>query len=213
MNLWLLRGLCLAAVHVVVRVIVGLLIIKWPLHGDVVRWVSLVVVLAIALIWGLFDGRRDRRANPEAEDGADLTMLWLKAGIVGALVAGIVCWILDLVGIDVSSNGLFFEITSGAAWTTLIIFVPAMLGVAIGRLLANREISKSEQQRELVGAGARHSSTAGYQGDEYYDAPSGAHARPDEETTQEFPAVPADDRSARQATDTGKRRFPFGKSK
>ncbi len=40
MKPWLLRGLGLALVHVVVRVLLGAALIQWPLQGSVLRWLG-----------------------------------------------------------------------------------------------------------------------------------------------------------------------------
>ncbi|KAA0023508.1 B-4DMT family transporter [Antrihabitans cavernicola] len=162
MSGWLVRGLGLALVNVVIRTVLGLAISEWPLHGSPLRWLSVAVMVLLGIVWGFFDGRRDRRKNPDPERGADLTMLWLKAAVLGGLVAGAVSWIVDQAPkFDLGDNPLFFELTSGAAWTILLIFIPALIGVALGRWLASRKDRKAEKAQKAqqaapvaVGAGA-----------------------------------------------------------
>lgn len=84
-------------IHVVFRALLGAAIAQWPLQGSTLRWLSLLIVIVFAAIWGGIDGIRDRRNFPEPEDGADLTMLWLKAALVGGFVAGAASWALSLV--------------------------------------------------------------------------------------------------------------------
>lgn len=140
MKPWLLRGLGLALVHVVVRVLLGAALIQWPLQGSVMRWAGLVVVVAAALVWAGLDGIRDRRAHPDPDDGADLTMRWLAAGAVTGVVGGAVTWLVDTVTpIPVGVKSLFFELTSGAAFTVLLVFLPAMAAVTVGRYLVGRD--------------------------------------------------------------------------
>ncbi|MGC0363976.1 hypothetical protein ABH922_001960 [Rhodococcus sp. 27YEA15] len=174
MNAWLVRGLGMSLVHVVFRALLGAAIAQWPLQGSTLRWSSLVIVVVVALIWGGIDGIRDRRAFPEPEDGADLTVVWLRAGIVGGLVAGAASWLLSLIpALELTQQGLFFEVTSGAAFTILLIFVPAMLTVTVGRFFVSREQRKNgtapqvpshERRREPVPVGDGH------------DSPTGQHA-------------------------------------
>lgn len=143
MKPWLTRGLGLTLVHVIVRVLLGAALVQWPLQGSVLRWGGLLVVVFAALVWGGVDGIRDRRANPDPDRGADLTMLWLKAGAVAGLLGGFVTWLVDTVTpIPVGVKSLFFELTSGAAFTVLLVFLPAMLAVTVGRFLVRREQAK-----------------------------------------------------------------------
>uniref|UniRef100_UPI0024539C8E B-4DMT family transporter n=1 Tax=Nocardia wallacei TaxID=480035 RepID=UPI0024539C8E len=120
--------------------------IYWPPQGGGRRILCGSVLTAAVGAGGLLDGRGDRRANPDPErGGADLTMLWLKAGIAGGLGAGVVAWVLDfLPRFDLGDNGLGFELTAGASFIILLIFVPGMVGVALGRFLVGRETKKAE---------------------------------------------------------------------
>ncbi|WP_430332310.1 B-4DMT family transporter [Rhodococcus sp. ACT016] len=139
MNGWVVRGLGLALVHVVVRTFLGAAVTQWPQQGSIMRWFSLIVVILAAFLWGALDGIRDRRAHPDPDDGADLTMMWLKAAFVAGILAGAASWLVGVIfDIAVTNSGLFFEVTSGAAFTVLLVFVPAMIAVALGRYLAGR---------------------------------------------------------------------------
>lgn len=181
MKPWLTRGLGLTLVHVLVRVLLGAALVQWPLQGSVLRWGSLLVVVFVALIWGGIDGIRDRRANPDPDRGADLTMLWLKAGAITGLLGGFLTWLVDAITpIPVGVKSLFFELTSGAAFTVLLVFLPAMLAVTVGRLLVRREQANSAEQPapEPVPVGAAVGTEAAWSSD---DSP-----------TEVFPAVDPD---------------------
>ncbi|RQM31722.1 B-4DMT family transporter [Rhodococcus ruber] len=144
MKPWLLRGLGLTLVHVLVRVLLGVALVQWPLQGSMLRMVALAVVVLAAIVWAGLDGIRDQRAHPQSEDGADLTMLWLKAAAVTGLAAGLLTWLIDTVSpIQVGVKSLFFELTSRAAFTVLLVFVPATAAVMLGRLLVRRDQRKS----------------------------------------------------------------------
>ncbi|MRH87354.1 hypothetical protein GFY24_07740 [Nocardia sp. SYP-A9097] len=144
MNAWVLRAVGLGALTIVLRTVLGFAMVYWPTNGSWMRILCLIVLIAAVVAWGVLDGRADRRANPDPDHGADLTMRWLKAGLAGGLGAGLVAWILDfLPKFDLGDNGLFFEISSGASFVILLIFIPAMIGVALGRFLVGREGKKS----------------------------------------------------------------------
>ncbi|WP_169813130.1 B-4DMT family transporter [Nocardia jejuensis] len=140
MNAWVLRAIGLGALTVVLRTLLGFAMVQWPTNGSWMRILCLVVLIAIVAAWGFLDGRSDRRKNPDPERGADLTMRWLKAGVAGGLGSGLVAWIIDFAPrFDLGDNGLLFEITSGASFIVLLIFIPAMIGAAVARFLVGRE--------------------------------------------------------------------------
>ncbi|MFI5775903.1 B-4DMT family transporter [Nocardia sp. NPDC051570] len=146
MNAWVLRATVLGALTVFLRTVLGFGMVYSPTHGEWMRTLCLIVLVGAGIAWGLIDGRNDRRANPDPErGGADLTMRWLKAGVVGGLGSGLVAWLLDFVPkFDLGGNGLIFELTAGAAFIVLLIFIPAMAGAALGRFLVGREHRKAE---------------------------------------------------------------------
>lgn len=148
MNAWVLRATVLGVLTVVLRTVLGFGMIYWPTQGAWMRMLCLVVLIAAGVAWGLLDGRSDRRANPDPErGGADLTMRWLEAAVAGGLGSGVLAWLLDFIPkFDLGDNGLGFEITAGAAFIVLVIFVPAMVGVAVGRYLITRESNKAAKQ-------------------------------------------------------------------
>ncbi|GGG09181.1 hypothetical protein GCM10007304_24100 [Rhodococcoides trifolii] len=183
MNAWLVRGLGMALVHFVARTLLALAIAAWPTQGSILRIVTMVVVILVAVIWGGIDGINDRRANPDPDDSADLTMVWLKASVVAGLLSGAVTWIVSTVSpIAITANSFIFEVTSGAAFTILLVFVPTILAVGLGRLLAGRDGKKNEDprpskktkknadDRELVGAGAQSEYSRPANQDEQSDA-------------------------------------------
>ncbi|NNH71587.1 B-4DMT family transporter [Nocardia uniformis] len=133
MNAWVLRAVGLGALTVGLRALLGVAMVQWPTNGSWMRPLGLLVLIAAVLAWGVLDGRAD------ADGQRDLTMRWLKAGLAGGIGAGAVAWILDyLPGFDLGDNGLLFEITSGASFIILVIFIPGVLGVALGRYLVRR---------------------------------------------------------------------------
>lgn len=134
MNAWVLRAVALGALTVGLRALLGVAMVYWPTNGSWMRPLGLLVLVAAVVAWGVLDGRAD------ADGQQDLTMRWLKAGLAGGIGAGVAAWILDFVpGFDLGDNGLLFEISSGASFIILMIFIPGVLGVALGRYLVRRQ--------------------------------------------------------------------------
>jgi hypothetical protein len=139
---WVVRGSILAAVVVAVRVVLGFWVLQWPEHSLYPRIVGYLIVLVAAALWGRCDGARDRRAHPDPDDGADLTIRWLEAGALGAIVSGAVSWILGRIPrVQVGGQSLLFELTSGASFILLSIFLAALVGVALGRRRVDRTLN------------------------------------------------------------------------
>lgn len=143
MNAWVLRAVVLGALVVFLRAVLGFAMVNWPTHGVWMRMFCLVLIVAAVLYWGVLDGRKDRAAQPDPERGTDLTLLWLKAAAAGGLGSGLAAWIIDwLPKFDLGDNGILFELTAGAAFIVLLIFIPALIGVGLGRILADRSYNK-----------------------------------------------------------------------
>ncbi|HNM86880.1 MAG: B-4DMT family transporter [Mycobacterium sp.] len=135
---WLSRGLLFAALMVVVRLVHGTLINQFATHAVTISVSLCALVVVLALLWGWFDGRGDARANPDPDRRADLAMTWLLAGLVAGLVSGPVSWLISMAYKPVYTDGLISELTTFAAFTALLVFLPAVLGVAVGRWLTDR---------------------------------------------------------------------------
>ncbi|BDD81730.1 hypothetical protein TPB0596_14930 [Tsukamurella pulmonis] len=137
MKPWLIRGIALAAVQVVVRSALAWGIVAFPTHGTAQRFTAVAVVVAVAIVFGGYDGLTDARRYPVSEQGIDLVGRWFKAGLFAGVVSGAVCWVLGtwlLPGIGQGS--LPFELVVGACFTALLIVIPASLGTVVGRRLA-----------------------------------------------------------------------------
>lgn len=141
---WLFRAVALGGLVVVVRVLLGFATQWWPTYAGIPRIVLFIGVLAAGVAWGLVDGRRDREAHPDPDQGDDLTMMWLKAAAVAGVGSGAVSWLAgQLPKIDVGGQSLVFELTSGAAFIVLVVFLTALAGVALGRYLVTRQADKN----------------------------------------------------------------------
>lgn len=148
MSKWLLRGLVFAALMVIVRLVQGAAINVWETKAAIISLV-LVLLFAIAVfVWGLTDGRRDARANPDPDRRPDLAMTWLLAGLFAGVVSGLVAWLIGLFYTSLYVEGLLNEITTFAAFTALLTFLFAILGVTIGRWLVDRKAPDEPRRRE-----------------------------------------------------------------
>lgn len=135
----LLRGLVFAGAMVIVRLVQGTLINAWPTQAGLVSIVLLLLFTVAAFVWGLFDGRADATANRDPDRRRDLAMTWLLAGLVAGALSGAVSWIIALVYQGLYAGGLINELTTFAAFTALVVFLAAIVGVTVGRRRVDRK--------------------------------------------------------------------------
>ncbi|GAY18512.1 hypothetical protein MSZK_52380 [Mycobacterium sp. shizuoka-1] len=144
----MLRGLAFAAGMVIVRLVQGTLINIYETKAGLIS-ISLVVLFGIAsFVWGLFDGRADANAQPDPDRRRDLAMTWLLAGLIAGVVSGLVTWLISLFYKNVYAEGLISEVTTFAAFTALMVFIPAIAAVALGRFLVDRKRPDQPRRRE-----------------------------------------------------------------
>lgn len=134
----MLRGLVFAAAMVVVRLIQGALINAWQTQAGLISVVLLLLFVIGVVVWGVLDGRADARANPDPDRRGDLAMTWLLAGLVAGLLGGAVSWLIALVYSGLYTGGFINELTTFAAFTALLVFLPGIIGVAVGRWRVDR---------------------------------------------------------------------------
>ncbi|HEX5143493.1 MAG TPA: B-4DMT family transporter [Mycobacterium sp.] len=146
MGKWLSRGLGFAALMVVVRLIQGALINQFETQALLISVTVLTIFAIIALVWGYIDGRADARANIDPDRRDDLAMTWLVAGLVAGLLSGFVTWLISLLYNALYSGGLINELTTFAAFTALLVFLPAAIGVAVGRWLVDRNTPEVDRK-------------------------------------------------------------------
>ncbi len=152
MNSWLLRGLAFAAGMVIVRLVQGTLINQYATKAGLISIVLVALFAIAAFLWGLFDGRSDANANPDPDRRRDLAMTWLLAGLVAGVVSGAIAWVISLFYKNVYVEGLINEVTTFAAFTALVVFLPAIAAAAIGRWLVDR--GRPDEPRRRFGEAA-----------------------------------------------------------
>ncbi|WP_176561977.1 B-4DMT family transporter [Mycolicibacterium palauense] len=154
MSKWLVRGLVFAGLMVVVRLIQGALINQYETQALLISLTLLAVLVVVVLVWGYLDGRSDARTNPDPDRREDLAMTWLLAGLVAGLVSGAVSWLISLFYSALYVGGLINELTTFAAFTALLVFVPAVAAAAIGRWLVDRKAPPVDRKAQAEGGAA-----------------------------------------------------------
>lgn len=125
MRAWLIRGCVLAVLHAGAQVLLAELAVVSNAALGWARPVALGLLIAIAFAGGMLDVHR-------REPG----LMWLKA----SLVAG---WLAALLGVlgkallvdETGVSALGGALTGGAAFTALLVLVPASLGMLASRLI------------------------------------------------------------------------------
>ncbi|MBW0016899.1 MAG: B-4DMT family transporter [Mycobacterium sp.] len=145
MNKWMMRGLVFAAAMVVLRLIQGAMINAWQTQSGLISIVLLTFFIVGVIVWGVMDGRADAKANPDPDRRADLAMTWLLAGLIAGLISGAVAWLISLFYKGLYTGGLLNEVTTFAAFTALIVFVPGIIGVAFGHWRVDRSAPEAPQ--------------------------------------------------------------------
>ncbi len=135
---WMLRGLVFAGAMVVLRLVQGALINVWQTQSGLISIVLLLLFVIGVAVWGIRDGRADATANPDPDRRQDLAMTWLLAGLVAGILSGAVSWLIAQFYTAIYTGGLLNEVTTFAAFTALIVFLPGIIGVAIGRWRVDR---------------------------------------------------------------------------
>lgn len=142
MNPWLLRGAAMVLLHVLVRTALAVALISAPGSATVPRAVALVVLVVVAVLWAGLDAVREDLDDVQRDD---LSARWLKAALLTGPVAGLIGWAVQGLFVDASGSAqLLVELTGGAAFTVLLVLVPAVLGILVGHRVRPPAASEPE---------------------------------------------------------------------
>ena len=178
----MLRGLVFAAAMVVVRLFQGALINAWQTQAGLISIVLLLLFLPGVVVWGLLDGRADARANRDPDRRADLAMTWLLAGLLAGVLSGAVAWVIALFYTGLYTGGLINELTTFAAFTALCVFLPGIIGAAVGRWRIDRQFEKEPERHHGLSATEDRADTDVFSAVRADDAAAGA-AQPEAQTS------------------------------
>lgn len=124
MQRWLVRGLVMAVVNGAAQTVLGAIEAGHPTSGGVVEPITLAVLAGIALCWGAVDGWLSKPGRG---------MVWFYASLIGGLLAGVLGVIGKAAFVDATGIwALGGALTGGAAFTALLILIPAAIGLAVG---------------------------------------------------------------------------------
>lgn len=148
MTIWMRRGLLFGAGMVLLRLAQGALINANPTNSGIISVLLMLILAGVAAAWGWLDGKSDAEANPDPDRRRDLAMRWLLTGLLAGVAGGVLAWLISLFYGAIYADGLFAEVTAFAAFTALLIFLPAMITVTVGRLMVDRK--RVDEPRRLV---------------------------------------------------------------
>jgi hypothetical protein len=173
MRNWMLRGLVFAAAMVVVRLVQGALINAWQTQAGLISVVLLLLFTIAVVVWGSRDGLADARATADPDRRQDLAMVWLLAGLVAGILSGAVSWLIALFYTGLYTGGLLNEVTTFAAFTALLVFVPGIIGVAVGRWRVDRQFAKEPEKHHGLGVKEERGDTDVFSAVRADDTPTG----------------------------------------
>ncbi|MEV0072262.1 MULTISPECIES: B-4DMT family transporter [unclassified Amycolatopsis] len=121
---WLTRGLVMAVVHAAAMTLLAKWSVFHPTDQTVITSVTLAVLVGVAALWSAVDGWRGKPDRGRA---------WFIASLVAGVVSGILYVIGRAVFVDqTGTSELGAALTGGAAFSALLVLVPAGLGLFVG---------------------------------------------------------------------------------
>ena len=133
---WFVRALWMGLLHGAVQTGVAAVSGRSP-EASSVRPIALALLIVAAVLWGAVDALRDL-------DGRG--MQWFVAALVAGPFAGALGVIGSALLVDqTGQEALWVALTGGAAFTALLVLVPAGLGMLVGSSLAKKD--GASQQR------------------------------------------------------------------
>ncbi|GLY65707.1 B-4DMT family transporter [Amycolatopsis taiwanensis] len=131
MRPWLTRALGMALAHAIAETTLAKAAVYEPTGLAGYRILAIALLVGAAASWGAIDGWRRR---------PDLGRTWLIAALVSGPVSGILYVVGRAVFVDQSGTGeLWPALSGGAAFTALLVLIPAGLGMFVGPRLQPRK--------------------------------------------------------------------------
>jgi phosphate/sulfate permease len=124
MSAWVIRGLGMAVLHGVALTLLAKYAVYHPTDQTLVTSLALAVLVGAAALWSALDAWRGL---------ADRGRAWFIAALVAGVVSGILYVIGRAVFVDQTGvSELGGALTGGAAFSALLVLVPAGLGLFVG---------------------------------------------------------------------------------
>ncbi|MGQ0837408.1 B-4DMT family transporter [Actinokineospora sp.] len=142
MRTWLVRGVVLAVVHAIAAVVVAALRAGDPTGQAGVEALVLGVLVGVAAVWAAVDAWRGV---------ADRARAWVLTALIAGWGAGVLSVIGRAVFVDqTGTSALGQALTGGAAFTALLVLVPAGLGLLVGTRLESRSAVPAEPEQSTA---------------------------------------------------------------
>lgn len=121
---WLTRGLVMAVVHAAAMTLLAKWSVFHPTGQTLFTSLTIAVLVGLAALWSAIDGWRDLRDRGRA---------WFIASLVAGVCSGILYVIGRAIFVDQTGvSELGAALTGGAAFSALLVLVPAGLGLFVG---------------------------------------------------------------------------------
>ena len=137
MRPWLTRGLGMALLHGVAAVALAKAEVYTPAGLTTIKIIVIALLVGTAALWSAIDAWRcapspsPKPARALRRD--DLGRTWLISALISGPVSGILYVIGKAVLVDQSGTSeLWSALSGGAAFTSLLVLVPAGLGILVG---------------------------------------------------------------------------------
>lgn len=140
MRTWLMRGTVMAVVHAVAETVRADFGVAHPTSRTLFEAITLGVLVGVAAVWGAVDRWRD------VEDAG---RSWLIASLVAGWGAAILGTIGKSVFVDQSGVAdLGGALTGGAAFTALLVLVPAVIGLGAGNWIRTTRAAEDSDDED-----------------------------------------------------------------
>ncbi|MGW4486040.1 B-4DMT family transporter [Amycolatopsis sp. NPDC004368] len=137
---WLTRGLVMAVVHAAALTLLAKWSVFHPTGQTVITSVTLAVLVGVAALWSAIDGWRGKPDRGRA---------WFIASLVAGVVSGILYVIGRAAFVDqTGTSELGAALTGGAAFSALLVLVPAGLGLFVGSRVRRPPAEEPEGEPE-----------------------------------------------------------------
>ena len=140
MRTWLMRGAVMAVVHAVAETARADFGVTHPTSRTLFEAITLGVLVGVAAVWGAVDRWRG------VEDAG-------RSWLIASLVAGWGAAVLGVIGksIFVDQTGvadLGAALTGGAAFTALLVLIPAVIGLGAGNWIRTTRSAETEEDED-----------------------------------------------------------------